>query len=109
TVIHNYLKANNVKYASHIVSKLASKLWKNESTEIKNVYKKLAETTTKRYNNEKPTFLKIPPINAEPICVQFPNSLSFNINSPTIINNTATISVQTLLDIQYDLIIISLH
>ncbi|KAF0394663.1 hypothetical protein F8M41_010328 [Gigaspora margarita] len=104
TVIHNYLKANNVKYPSHIISKLASKLWKNESAEIKNVYKKLAETTTKRYNNEKPTFLNIPPINAEPICVQFP-SFSININSPTIINNTA----QTLLDIQYDLIIISLH
>ncbi|CAG8719242.1 10740_t:CDS:1 [Dentiscutata erythropus] len=109
TVVHNYLKANNVKYSSNVISKLASNLWKNESAEIKNAYKKLAETTkcykknlkTKNItSNEKPVFLNI---HSESIYVQSP-AFSFNINSPTVI-----ISTQTLIDIQYNLIIVPLH
>ncbi|CAG8479273.1 22058_t:CDS:1 [Dentiscutata erythropus] len=42
TVIYYYLKVNNFTYSCSAVSKLASKLWKNESKNIKNVYKQLA-------------------------------------------------------------------
>ncbi|RIB30380.1 hypothetical protein C2G38_2053999 [Gigaspora rosea] len=42
-VIQNYLKANKLSYSCPIVSKLSSKLWKNEREDIKNVYKRLAK------------------------------------------------------------------
>ncbi|CAG8479049.1 10904_t:CDS:1 [Dentiscutata erythropus] len=44
-VVHNFFKAKNIKYSCSTVSKIASKLWKNESVDVKNVYKQLAETT----------------------------------------------------------------
>ncbi|CAG8851629.1 36877_t:CDS:1, partial [Gigaspora margarita] len=47
TVIHNYLKANNFSLAYFTVSKLARKLWKNESESIKNAYKQLSEIKKK--------------------------------------------------------------
>ncbi|CAG8579917.1 hypothetical protein C2G38_2189130 [Gigaspora rosea] len=50
TVVHNYFKAKNIKYSCSTVSKIASKLWKNESIDVKNAYKQLAETT--KYHEE---------------------------------------------------------
>ncbi|KAF0458829.1 hypothetical protein F8M41_000888 [Gigaspora margarita] len=129
TVVHNYFKAKNIKYSCSTVSKIASKLWKNESIDVKNAYKQLAETT-KYYEEdfeielinsvEKPTSHgtmtrnDIPSVNTEPILmflqanteptlyVQFP-IFPLNINSPQIINDTVIISMQTL-NFQYIII-----
>ncbi|RIB12115.1 hypothetical protein C2G38_2101812 [Gigaspora rosea] len=45
TVIHYYLRANNSTYSCSVVSKLASKLWKNETENIKNMYKRMVDET----------------------------------------------------------------
>ncbi|CAG8479003.1 10901_t:CDS:1 [Dentiscutata erythropus] len=109
-VIHNYLKANNVRCSNCIISKLASQLWRNESEEIKNEYKQLAETMkcyeqkfeTEAINDaENPISLgttnDYPSINnnTEPnMYVQLPTH-TLNINSSSITNDTEN-TTQTL-------------
>ncbi|KAF0541703.1 hypothetical protein F8M41_005192 [Gigaspora margarita] len=92
-VINNYLKANNIRYSNIIISKLASKLWKNESEEIKNEYKQLAKTMKGHDRNiEIETVITTSPgtinsVNTEPSpCVQFPTQ-TLKINSLNIIND----------------------
>lgn len=112
-VIHNYLKANNVRYSNRKISQLADKLWRNESEEIKNEYKQLAKTikcheqsfkteTIDIDNVENPfslgTTSDYPSTNTEPsLHDQFPVN-TLNINLPPI-------SVQTT-NFQNSLIII---
>ncbi|KAF0467313.1 hypothetical protein F8M41_026031 [Gigaspora margarita] len=48
TVIHYYFKENNSTYSCPVVSKLASKLWKNESENIKNMYKRMVDETKRK-------------------------------------------------------------
>ncbi|RIB19208.1 hypothetical protein C2G38_2083612 [Gigaspora rosea] len=95
-VINNYLKANNIKYSNSTISKLASKLWKNESEEIKNEYKQLAKTMKghdrnieiETVNTTSPrTINDYPSVNTEPRPhVQFLTQ-TLKINSLTIIND----------------------
>ncbi|CAG8820826.1 2423_t:CDS:1 [Racocetra persica] len=47
TATHHYLKSKNLAYSCSIVSKLASKLWKKESENIKYICKLLADEAKK--------------------------------------------------------------
>ncbi|CAG8563355.1 12978_t:CDS:1 [Cetraspora pellucida] len=123
TVVHNYLKAKNIKYSGSTVSKIASKLWKNEYVDVKNAYKQLAETKKHHKKNfeverinsvEKPTSFgttttnDIPSVNTELILYFQSPAFPLNPNSPQIINDTAITSMQTL-NFQYNLTIVSLN
>ncbi|CAG8825602.1 24317_t:CDS:1, partial [Racocetra persica] len=48
TVVHYYLKENNFTYSCSTVSKLVSKLWKHESENVKNIYKRLVNEAKKK-------------------------------------------------------------